>query len=724
MNMNILEQEDLIKGAPDDLLLQEAQAPSGNVPQFLVVSEIQRRKQMRDRFSAQEQQPEQTVTEQIVAQSSPQMPPQGIGALQPQMPPQMPPQMQQPSMPPEMMAAAGGRMPYRRMAGGGMIPPNSLVEDASKFNPQSLHEMDASQMAMANPTNMGIASVLPMAAGGFVRMNNGGYAPYQSAKDAVFDKAGGAIDSIIDYYSEEDGTTDWGKVAKHAALVGISFTPWGLAARGAGLAGRIVTGKAGRAVMSNIARRVAQKLGKKIPENAILKGKASSQIMRENPLITSKEIASSVGRGVMSPIKNYPKIVRGGALGLLADSALDPRTSQTGEITNEIANQVEAANQASAEISEAPQQTISQREIDIAFLQSNSKASGGIIKMNVGTTLPSIYRDMTDDEIAALADQKRERDSLSTSPNNIGPRSSGIGVDSPAYMNMLLGNGGFEAEPPVSVDNTMTVKPDVKPDVETTVPQAARYLPNTNQQILDMISQGKADIEGILARQKDVSAPDYEALKASIEEGVEEDSMSAILMSMAKSIYEGKGLAGADVSQAQAIRQKAKDSMNAIILAESKGASEREMAALNNELQANIAMLSSIPSLQARVNPTTGMTTLGKLQYELSRMEAGDPNIALHKSAIGRLTDPKAADEIMKLIDQMRVGKQTTDEEGNAKIEYGISTLNESDHRRWMLLLEGNQTLSQLLTQDLMTGDEFKKGGLVRAADGVYRGVH
>ena len=182
--MNILEQEDLIKGAPDDLLLQEAQSPTGRVPQFLVVSEIQRRKSMRDRFSAQEQQPEQSVAEQIVAGATP----QGIGALQPQMPsqapsmpmqaPQMSPEMMAPqnapmAPPPQMMAAGGGRMPYRRMAGGGIVPPNSLVEDASKFNPENLYDMDASQMAMASPTNMGIASVLPMAGGGIVRMAKG-----------------------------------------------------------------------------------------------------------------------------------------------------------------------------------------------------------------------------------------------------------------------------------------------------------------------------------------------------------------------------------------------------------------------------------------------------------------------------------------------------------------------------------------------------------------------
>ena len=124
--MNILEQENIIKGAPDEVLLQEAQAPSGQLPQFLVVSEIQRRKEMRNRFAAQETQPEKTVSEQIVAEAST---PQGIAGLPAQIP-----TMPEQAMPPEMMAATGapvdaqmlmaaggGMMPYPAMAGGGIV---------------------------------------------------------------------------------------------------------------------------------------------------------------------------------------------------------------------------------------------------------------------------------------------------------------------------------------------------------------------------------------------------------------------------------------------------------------------------------------------------------------------------------------------------------------------------------------------------------------------------
>ena len=41
--MNILEQEDQLKGMPDSMLLMEMEQPSGMYPPFLVASEQQRR---------------------------------------------------------------------------------------------------------------------------------------------------------------------------------------------------------------------------------------------------------------------------------------------------------------------------------------------------------------------------------------------------------------------------------------------------------------------------------------------------------------------------------------------------------------------------------------------------------------------------------------------------------------------------------------------------------
>jgi len=105
--MNILEVEDMIKGLPDQALQQEAQAPTGQVPQFLVISEIQRRTDMRKRFQ-QEQQPQGTVADQIVQEGVMSvMPPQAM------VPQAMPPQ----GMPPQQMFSGG----IIRLQGGGFL---------------------------------------------------------------------------------------------------------------------------------------------------------------------------------------------------------------------------------------------------------------------------------------------------------------------------------------------------------------------------------------------------------------------------------------------------------------------------------------------------------------------------------------------------------------------------------------------------------------------------
>ena len=210
--MNILEAEDLIKGSPDQTLLEEAQNPTGQVPQYLVMSEIQRRTDMRKRYEAEEQQPTDTVAEQIMAESMggsapPPMAPQGApmppqNGMPPQMPPQMssaPPQMppapvsaqMPPEMPPpEMMAAMNGMpppgmMPPQMMSNGGMIgsieeAPNAILEDARKFRMDSMENIPVGDMmAMSQAVDMGIPSVLPMSQGGAVKMRELGSVPGQ-----------------------------------------------------------------------------------------------------------------------------------------------------------------------------------------------------------------------------------------------------------------------------------------------------------------------------------------------------------------------------------------------------------------------------------------------------------------------------------------------------------------------------------------------------------------
>ena len=118
MISNILEQEDIIKGLPDAALQKEARAPSGALQQFLVVSEIKRRTDMRKSHENQmKEQPQGTVADQIVMEGiAGMMPQQGVG-MPPQMGPQMPPQ----GMPPQGGPQMPPQMPPMGMASGGIV---------------------------------------------------------------------------------------------------------------------------------------------------------------------------------------------------------------------------------------------------------------------------------------------------------------------------------------------------------------------------------------------------------------------------------------------------------------------------------------------------------------------------------------------------------------------------------------------------------------------------
>ena len=64
--MNIIDLQEDLKDLPDRRLMQEMQMPTGSMPQFLVLSELQRRKRMRDEYKRQEAADMPTVAEEII----------------------------------------------------------------------------------------------------------------------------------------------------------------------------------------------------------------------------------------------------------------------------------------------------------------------------------------------------------------------------------------------------------------------------------------------------------------------------------------------------------------------------------------------------------------------------------------------------------------------------------------------------------------------------------
>lgn len=121
---------------PDQALMKEAQAPTGRIPQYLVVSEIQRRADMRKRFAGDQQSmPQSTVKDQIVSggivgvgqqRQAPQ------GGMMPQMPAAQPMPPQQPMpVPPQPMPQ---QMPQQAMSNGGVV--RMFNGKVTPFSPQ------------------------------------------------------------------------------------------------------------------------------------------------------------------------------------------------------------------------------------------------------------------------------------------------------------------------------------------------------------------------------------------------------------------------------------------------------------------------------------------------------------------------------------------------------------------------------------------------------------
>lgn len=84
--MNIIDIQDSLKDFSENQLIKEMQMPSGNAPQFLVLSEIQRRKRVRDDFSKRQAAAEPTVAQEAIAASG--VPVGGIAGMSEAMAPQ------------------------------------------------------------------------------------------------------------------------------------------------------------------------------------------------------------------------------------------------------------------------------------------------------------------------------------------------------------------------------------------------------------------------------------------------------------------------------------------------------------------------------------------------------------------------------------------------------------------------------------------------------------
>lgn len=121
--MNIIQIQDRLKGLPDSDLVNYVEQPMGEVPIYLALGELQRRKEMRERYQA-DQTPPPSVAEQLVAESKPQPMQMGLGSMAPQA---MTP-VTQPEIDPRQMAASGiAANPVSNVGGPAMMAAGGIV---------------------------------------------------------------------------------------------------------------------------------------------------------------------------------------------------------------------------------------------------------------------------------------------------------------------------------------------------------------------------------------------------------------------------------------------------------------------------------------------------------------------------------------------------------------------------------------------------------------------
>ena len=132
--MNIIQVQDNLKNFSQDQLIKEMQQPSGSTPQFLVLSELNRRKRVKGDFDARESQNQPTVAQEAVASAG--VPQQGMMGMSEAMAPQSMESGGIGSMMPQTMKNGGE---VERYAEGGVIrAANGLSLADRNMNPGNI----------------------------------------------------------------------------------------------------------------------------------------------------------------------------------------------------------------------------------------------------------------------------------------------------------------------------------------------------------------------------------------------------------------------------------------------------------------------------------------------------------------------------------------------------------------------------------------------------------
>jgi hypothetical protein len=137
--MNIIQIQDRLKGMPKEAIIKYVQNPTGDVPTFLALSELQRRKDSEEKYASMQESPA-TVAEQVVSENMP----MGIGNMVAQNQPVPNTGIAAPQ--PNSMEAMGSGIaqlpvPEQNFANGGIV---SFQEGGLSLDPIGVTDKDPS----------------------------------------------------------------------------------------------------------------------------------------------------------------------------------------------------------------------------------------------------------------------------------------------------------------------------------------------------------------------------------------------------------------------------------------------------------------------------------------------------------------------------------------------------------------------------------------------------
>jgi hypothetical protein len=164
--MNLIEISEQLKDVPDQLLMKEVQAPSGAYPAYLVVTEMSRRKRMRDQ--AVKEAPTTTVAQDLSQPSREQL----MAAMAAMQGGGNPSQLVSPEAPPVPRQAQG------------------MSQPAPRLNATGIMAAPQANQALAAQDVMGAQEPRRMAAGGMVAFAEGGMPKYDSRGAVLFQNQG------------------------------------------------------------------------------------------------------------------------------------------------------------------------------------------------------------------------------------------------------------------------------------------------------------------------------------------------------------------------------------------------------------------------------------------------------------------------------------------------------------------------------------------------------